>query len=271
MPWLRSLAFNILFFAWTAAIVLFGLPALAVGRPGVYFVGRLWARGTFALLAALVGIRHRILGRERLPPEPVIAAVKHQSSWDTMTCALLFAEPAYVLKRELTWIPLFGWYLLRGEMIALDRGAGAAAMRKLLRQARNAAQAGRSVLIYPEGTRTAPGSSRPYQPGVAALYEHLKLPVVPIALNSGLFWGRRSFVKRPGLITLEVLDPIAPGLERRAFLAELERRLESASLRLAREGVPEGGENETLRAVENFVESEGAQGAESPGKTWDKS
>ena len=141
MAWLRSLAFNILFYAWTAAIVLFGLPALAVGRRGVYFVGRLWARGTFALLAALVGIRHRILGRERLPPEPVIAAVKHQSSWDTMTCALLFAEPAYVLKRELTWIPLFGWYLLRAEMIALDRGAGAAAMRKLLRQARIAAPA----------------------------------------------------------------------------------------------------------------------------------
>jgi 1-acyl-sn-glycerol-3-phosphate acyltransferase len=144
-------------------------------------------------------------------------------------------------------------------------------MRKLLRQARNAAQRGRSVLIYPEGTRTAPGSSRPYQPGVAALYEHLKLPVVPIALNSGLFWGRRSFVKQPGRITLEILDPIAPGLDRRAFLVELERRLEAASLRLAGEGSSEGGENETLRAVENFVESKGAQGAESPGKTWDKS
>ena len=270
MAGLRSLAFNVLFFAWTAAIVLFGLPALVVGRKGVYAVGRLWARGTFALLAALVGIRHRILGRERLPPEPVIAAVKHQSSWDTLVCALIFAEPAYVLKRELTWIPLFGWYLIRGGMIAVDRGAGGSALRRLLRRARAVAEEGRSILIYPEGTRTAPGATRPYQPGVAALYEHLKLPVVPIALNSGLFWGRRSFLKRPGTITLEILEPIQPGLERRAFLTELERRIEAACMRLAA-WPSEGGKNETLRAVENLVELQGGQGPSSPGKSWDKS
>jgi 1-acyl-sn-glycerol-3-phosphate acyltransferase len=270
MAWLRSLAFNVLFLAWTAAVVVFGLPTLVVGRKGAYLCGRLWARGTFALLAALVSIHHRILGRERLPPEPFIAAVKHQSTWDTMVCSLLLVEPAYVFKRELAWIPLFGLYLTRGQMIAVDRGAGGTAMRRLLRQARAAAKAGRSIVIYPEGTRTAPGASRPYHPGVAALYEHLKLPVVPIALNSGLFWSRRSFLKRPGVITLEILEPIQPGMERRAFLAELERRLETASLRLAREGTFEGSENEPQSAVENFVEPKEVQGAASPGKSWDK-
>ncbi len=233
MTALRSLLFNILFFVWTAALVLFGLPALAAGWRGVNAVGRLWARGAFALLAHLLGLRHRILGRERLPAEPVIAAVKHQSTWDTMACALIFAEPAFVLKRELTWIPVFRWYPLRGEMIVVDRRAGGAALRSMVRQARKAVENGRSILIYPEGTRTAPGTSRPYLPGVAALYEQLKLPVVPIALNSGLFWGRRSFLKRPGVITLEILDPIQPGLERRAFLAELHRRIEQAAARLA--------------------------------------
>ncbi len=262
MTALRSLLFNILFFAWTAAVVLFGLPAMLFGRAGVYALGRLWARGTFCLLEHVVGLRHRILGRERLPPEPVIAAVKHQSAWDTMACALLLKEPAYVLKRELTWIPVFGWYLIRGEMIAVDRRAGGAALRRMIRKARRAAGRGRSILIYPEGTRTAPGVRRPYQPGVAGLYEHLGMPVVPVALNSGLFWGRRSFIKRPGVITLEILEPIAPGLDRRAFLHELERRLEGASARLA--GARLAGEpaavEEPLSDVDKPVESEPVQG-----------
>jgi 1-acyl-sn-glycerol-3-phosphate acyltransferase len=233
MAALRSLLFNVLFIVWTAMVVTGGAPLLPLGRRWVHVMGRFWTRTSFALLAATVGLRYRLLGLERLPPEPVIAAVKHQSSWDTLACALLFREPAYVLKRELTWIPVFGWYLLAGRMIAVDRAAGGSALRKLLRQAKAAAAEGRTILIYPEGTRTPPGMRRPYQPGVAALYEHLGLPVVPVALNSGLYWGRRSFAKRPGVITLEVLDPIAPGLGRRAFMAELERRIETASDRLA--------------------------------------
>lgn len=275
MSALRSLLFNILLFTWTVAVVLCGLPALAFGRRGAHAVGRFWARGCFALLAHVVGLRHRILGRGRLPPEPVIAAIKHQSVWDTIACVLLFAEPAIVLKRELTWIPGFGWYPKRGEMIALDRRGGGAALRSMVRQARKAAGNGRSIVIFPEGTRTAPGTSRTYQPGVAALYEQLKLPVVPIALNSGLFWGRRSFVKRPGVITLEILEPIPPGLERRAFMGELYRRIEEAATRLARDALTEGRsasvENDSLRPVENIVESEPTHGPGPPGNPEDKS
>lgn len=268
---LRSILFNLLFFAWTGAIVVFGLPALVIGRPAVYFIGRLWSRGTFALLHHLVGLQYRIVGRERLLPEPVIIAAKHQSAWDTMICSLLFAEPAYVLKRELTWIPLFGWLLLRGGMIAVDRRAGGSALRRMLRQAQKAVQQGRSILIFPEGTRTAPGTSLPYHPGVAALYEHVGLPVVPVALNSGLFWGRRSFLKRPGTITLEILNPIEPGLPRRAFLNVLRERIETASLRLASQtgSVPNSSER-GVEAVENLVESEREQAPVALSNTRDK-
>jgi 1-acyl-sn-glycerol-3-phosphate acyltransferase len=255
----RAVAFNLLFFSWTAVAVLFGLPALLFGRDGVFFMARLWARGAFWLLAVVVGLHHRVLGLERLPPAPLIVAIKHQSSWDIAAGALLFEQPAFVLKRELTWIPFFGLYLLLGGMIPIDRQAGGSALRSLLRRGRRAAEAGQSVVIFPEGTRTPPGTRRPYQPGVAGLYDHLRLPVAPVALNSGLFWGRRSFIKRPGTITIEILEPIPPGLERRVFLEELERRLETASARLAEAAAPEA-EKSSGRLVEKIVESVAAQG-----------
>jgi 1-acyl-sn-glycerol-3-phosphate acyltransferase len=162
----------------------------------------------------------------------VIFAVKHQSSWETLALAAILDRPIYVLKRELVWIPLFGLYLLGSGALAVDRGAGAKALRQLMRKAEEAAKNGRPFLIFPEGTRVAPGEHRPYQPGIAALYDKLRRPVVPVALNSGLFWGRRSFVKRPGRITVEFLDPIPAGLDRRRFMKELEARIEGASQRL---------------------------------------
>jgi 1-acyl-sn-glycerol-3-phosphate acyltransferase len=146
---------------------------------------------------------------------------------------LLLDEPAYVLKRELMSVPLFGAYLKRCGMIAVDRQGGGPALKRMLAAARAAAADGRPILIYPEGTRTAPGQRRPYHPGVAALYGDLGLPVVPVALNSGLFWGRRSFRKRSGTITIEFLAPIAPGLPRRVFMERLQGSIEEASARLA--------------------------------------
>jgi 1-acyl-sn-glycerol-3-phosphate acyltransferase len=230
----RAALFNLVYFCWTGCLAVLGLPAALFGYRAVYGVGRLWAGGTFAALKAIVGLDHRWIGA---PPGrgPVIYAVKHQSAWDTMALSALPDCPAYVLKRELTWIPFFGWLLAAAGFIAVDREAGAAALRRLVRDAERAVAAGRSLLIFPEGTRTAPGEHRPYQPGIAALYDRLKLPVVPIALNSGLFWARRSFVKRPGRITVEILPAIQPGLKRREFMAELERRIEGAAQRLAKD------------------------------------
>ena len=231
----RSLVFNFLFFGWTAVILVICAPALPFGVAAVHAVGRAWVRVTLALLLLTVGLRHRIVGLENLPEGPAIIAPKHQSTWDTLIFALPLRLPAYVLKRELLGIPLFGLYLRCAGMIPVDRAGGGAALKSMVAAAKAAKAAGRHLLIYPEGTRTAPGARRPYHPGVAALYGQLDLPVVPVALNSGLFWGRRAFMKRPGVITVEFLQPIPPGLSRREFMAELETRIETASDRLARD------------------------------------
>ena len=238
MAVLRSLLFNLGFFAWTLLIVVLGLPCLLLPYRFTYRLGAFWVRVSLALLRWLVGLNHRVVGLEHRLAGPAIYAAKHQSAWDTLVFALLLKEPAYVLKRELTLVPFFGWLLRRAGMIPVDRAGRASALRDMIGQAKQRADQGRPLLIFPEGTRTAPGEHRPYHPGVAALYGQLDLPVVPVALNSGLFWGRRQFVKRPGTITLEFLPAILPGMPRKAFMAELERRLEGASQRLA-QGTPQ--------------------------------
>jgi 1-acyl-sn-glycerol-3-phosphate acyltransferase len=232
---LRSAAFNLAYVLWTLGLGLVLLPALAAPRRVVRAIARLWARGVLALLATLAGLTHELRGLEHRPTGPAIVALKHQSAWETIVVLRLLPDAAIVYKRELHRIPVFGWFLLRMGMVPIDRGAGGKAMRTMLRRARACVAEGRPIAVMPEGTRVAPGARRPYHPGIAALYRDLGLPVVPVALNAGLFWGRRTFVKRPGVITLEFLPPIAPGLDRAAFMAELEARIETASDRLARE------------------------------------
>lgn len=233
MTALRSLLFNLLFGLWTAFIFVVSLPTLLLPRGAAWAMGRLWVRGMTILLRITVGLRHRVLGAEHRLAGPAIYAAKHQSAWDTMAFALLLDEPAYVLKRELMRVPLFGAYLRRCGMIPVDREGGASALKRLLADARNEVAGGRSILIYPEGTRTPPGERRPFHPGVAALYGDLGIPVVPVALNSGLFWGRRSFHKKSGCITLRFLPAIAPGLPRKAFMAALQGAIDDASDQLA--------------------------------------
>lgn len=232
---LRSLLFSATFLLWTAVLLLVALPILALPSGASHALGRFWARATFAMLRWIVGIRYRIAGAGNRTAGAALYACKHQSTWETMALAILLDQPTYVLKRELTRIPLFGWFLARAEMISIDRGAGAAALRQVIAGAGRAIASGRPVVIFPEGTRTPIGTRQAYQPGIAALYERLDLPVIPVAVNSGLFWPRRGLGKRSGTITLEFLPAIAPGLPRRAFLAELEQRIEGATDRLVAE------------------------------------
>lgn len=232
MTTLRSLLFNILFAGWTGIIFLVSLPTLLLPRRAVWAMGRLWVRGSLLLLRAVVGLGHRVQGGENRIAGPAIYAVKHQSAWDTLVFPTLLDMPAYVLKQELIGVPLFGAYLKRCGMIPVDRQGRASALRRMLAAARAAVAHGQPILIYPEGTRTPPGEARPYHPGVAALYGDLGVAVIPVALNSGLFWGRRRFHKKAGTITVEFLPPIPPGLARKAFMEELQRRLEGASTRL---------------------------------------
>jgi 1-acyl-sn-glycerol-3-phosphate acyltransferase len=233
---LRGLLFNALFYLWTALFCLLVLPVFPFLSPaGMRRAARFWERVTFALLRFTVGLSHEVRGREHLPPGPVIIASKHQSAWETLAFHVLVPEVAVGLKEELTRIPVFGWYLMRAGNIRIDRGAAARAIRSLVEGAKGAVASGLSVLIFPEGTRSAPGDPPDYKPGVVALYNALRLPVVPVALNSGLFWRRRSLVKHPGRIVVQFLEPIPPGLERKIFMQTLEQRIETATARLVEE------------------------------------
>ena len=230
---LRSALFNLLFFGFTVIM------AVALSAPLLFrrFDARpdaaAWARGVGWLLERVVGITTEVRGAEHIPRGPAIVASKHQSAWDTIMFHEILPEPAYILKEELRRIPLYGWLTQVTGSITVDRAGGGRALKKMVSDSRAALERGRQLVIFPEGTRGVPGVRLPYQPGVAALYAHLEAVVVPVALNSGLFWGRRSFVKRPGRVVVEFLPPIPPGLDRREMLAELERRIETASAALA--------------------------------------
>ncbi len=240
----RSHLFNGFFFAWTAVLTLGALPALPfLSATRTRAVARLWERVTLAGLRVLVGLDHEVRGREHLPAggKPALIASKHQSAWETLAFHLLVPDVAIGLKHELTRVPVLGWYLLKAGGIRIDRGGAGRALRSLVEGARAATAGGLSVLIFPEGTRQAPGAPPDYKPGVAALYAALGVPVVPVALNSGLFWGRRCALKRPGRIVVEVLEPIPRGLDRKTFMRVLEERIEAATARLLAEA-PRAGQ-----------------------------
>lgn len=237
---LRSLAFQTAFYVWTLGLGLLTLPVLLLPRPAVLGVARLWIDGTFWLLSTTVGLTYEVRGSAHRAKGPAIYAIKHQSAWDTLVLMRLFREPAIVMKGELAWMPFVGWYLVRLGMISVDRRAGAAALRRMVRTAGEYLATGRDIVVFPEGTRTAPGQRLPYRPGIAALYAALDVPVVPVALNSGLYWARREFVKRPGRIVVSMLPAIAPGLERKPFMDRLRDRIETETARLNEE--VEGGD-----------------------------
>ena len=230
--WLRSLCFNAGWYAGTTVIALAGSPILLLPRRAVRAWAAFWIGFVLWWLRLTCRLTHRVVGMENLPKGPVIIACKHQSSWETLAFTKVFPGAAIVLKRELLFIPIVGWAMARAGNLAVARGDGAQALRGLVRQAKAAIAEGRSILIFPEGTRVAVGAERPYQVGTAALYRQLGVPVVPVALNSGLFWGRRKWIKWPGTITVEVLPPIAPGLSRKAFMGTLRERIEGATTRL---------------------------------------
>lgn len=232
----RSAVFNVAFFAMTIAALLVTWPVVFSSRPEpALWVARNWARTVFAMLRAIAGVRWEVRGDVSRLQGPILIACNHQSAWDTIVFLWLCRRATYAMKKELMAIPLFGWMAKAQGHIPVDRKAGAAAFRRLQRQARAALASGRQIVLFPEGTRAAPDVRRPYQPGIAGLYAALGVPVVPVALNSGLFWGRRSFIKRPGTIVLEILPDIPAGMEREAFLSELELRISSTADRLIAE------------------------------------
>ena len=205
-------------------------------RRAIIEMAKLWGRTSLWLLRVVCGTKVEFRGLENLPHGPLIVAAKHQSTWETFALLTLFDHPIFIVKRELMWIPLFGWFMWKGGMISVDRGSGSQALSDMTVRAREVIRGGRQLFIFPEGTRRAAGAEPRYKFGVAHLYDVIGVPCVPVALNSGLFWRRRSFLRLPGTIVVEFLDPIPPGLDKETFFARLQNDIEAATARLLAEG-----------------------------------
>lgn len=238
---LRSLLFNVLFVLANIAWFVLALPLLALPRAKVIrYVSKPWCRTLLWLHRVVCGVTVEVRGREKIPPSGLLVACKHASAWETLGLFIEFEEGAYILKRELLAIPLFGLYLTRAGQIAINRGNSGEARAKLAADARAAIAEGRQVLIFPEGTRRAVDAPPAYRQGIGYLYELSGATCVPVAHNAGLFWPRRSFMKYPGHLVLEILDPIPPGLAREAFMARLQDTIETATNRLVAEARARG-------------------------------
>jgi len=235
MTFVRSLAFNILFMTSLVGLALVCLPAAALSRRSARHVTLAFARWLLWLARHLIGLKVDVRGRRHISAEPAIYAAKHQSALETFLLPLVLPQADFVVKRELLLVPFVGWFIAALGTVPVDRAGGGKALKGMLRRARASVAEGRSIVIFPEGTRTEPGTARPYHPGVAALYGDLGLPVVPIALNTGFYWRRRGFLKHAGTAVIAFMEPILPGLDRRGFMAELRGRIEDASAQLASE------------------------------------
>ena len=239
MIFARSLLFNVLFYLNLAVLLIVAIPTLVLPRQATLAMARLWGRNTLWLLRTICRIDVAWIGLDKIPPGGILIAAKHQLTWETFALIVVLPDPAFVIKRELMWVPLFGWYARHTGMIPVDRSAGKAALAEMMKHARIALSEGRQIVIFPEGTRRAAGAEPKYKIGVAHLYAEAGVPCVPIALNSGLFWPRRRLLRPPGTVRVEILDPIPPGLDRTVFFAKLRHDIETATARLVAEGARE--------------------------------
>jgi 1-acyl-sn-glycerol-3-phosphate acyltransferase len=244
----RSLAFNLLFYVNLLVQSIAALPTLVMPRAAILAVAKFWARTNLWLLRAICGIEVEFGGLQKIPPGRLLVAAKHQSLWETFALVHIMSDPAYIMKRELMWLPFFGWYTWKAGMIPIDRGKRSQALAAMNARAHRELARNRQIIIFPEGTRRPPGAEPRYKWGVVHLYAEMGVPCLPIALNSGLFWPRRSFRRFPGTIRVEMLDPIPPGLDKETFFARLQRDLESATARLVAEGERELVHNGVRRA-----------------------
>ncbi|HET7714063.1 MAG TPA: lysophospholipid acyltransferase family protein, partial [Bauldia sp.] len=219
MTWLRSALFTGAFFLTTAVMAIVGSPLLLFASETLTMgYARLWSRVALLLLRTLAGVRVEIRGTANIPRGAALVAAKHQSAFETFALFPILVAPTMIMKAELRRIPLFGRFSELAGMIEVDRSKGGTALRDMIQRCRQEVAKGRQIVIFPEGTRRPPGAEPAYQPGIALLYKSLDVPTVPVALNSGLYWPRRSFVKHPGTIVIEFLPPVEAGLDSRTFL-----------------------------------------------------
>ena len=225
MTFMRSLLFNIVAFGWSFFLLIAYIPLVIASRATMLSAIRFWTRSIFWLQRRILSLDFEFRGLKNLPEGPFIIAAAHQSAWDTICFYAVLHDPAFVLKKELYSIPMFGPYARKLGMIAIDRLAGASEARRMIRSVSSALDAGRPVVIFPGGTRSAPDEIVELKAGISALYRRCGVPVVPLSLNSGWFWGRRSFVKKPGKILAEFHLPVSPGLDAGTFDELLSSRI----------------------------------------------
>jgi 1-acyl-sn-glycerol-3-phosphate acyltransferase len=229
---LRSTLFNVLFYLNVVVLMILGLPLLLGSHRAVLWLERVWARSSLWLLEAICGTRVEFRGLENIPHGGVLIAAKHQSFLETFALTLHVRDFSYVLKRELMWIPFFGWYLARGGQTGIDRGNARVALLQSVNVARAIFAEGRALFIFPEGTRRPVDAPPAYKNGVGFIYEKTGVSCLPVALNTGLFWPRRRFLRLPGHCVIEFLPAIAPGLDRNELLATLQARVETRTAAL---------------------------------------
>ena len=229
---LRSLVFNILFYLNFLFWMVIALPTFLMPRAAMLRVADSWARSNIFLMRVVCNIKVEFRGVEKIPKGPLLVASKHQSMWETISLLRFFEAPFFALKRELKFIPIFGLFLIKTKMIAIDRSAGGRALIAMARRARDEVLQGRQFVIFPEGTRRPVGAPPQYKSGVGLIYTDCGVPCLPVALNSGLFWPRRTFMRYPGTLVVEFLDPLPPGLPRDEFLTRMRSVIEDATNRI---------------------------------------
>jgi 1-acyl-sn-glycerol-3-phosphate acyltransferase len=246
---LRSAIFNVLFYLNILVQIIPAFAAMFLWRTAMLDVARFWTRTNLWLLRVICDIKVEFRAAEKIPAGPLLVACKHQSMWETFALLMILPDPAYIMKRELMWIPFFGWYTWKAGMIGINRSRGTHALAQMTERARAELARRRQIVIFPEGTRRPAGAPPRYKHGVAHLYTSLDARCLPIALNSGLFWPRRSWLRYPGTIRVEALDAIPPGVGKDAFLAKLQDEIEAATARLIAQGERELAESGVKRRV----------------------
>ncbi|MBR0691710.1 1-acyl-sn-glycerol-3-phosphate acyltransferase [Bradyrhizobium lablabi] len=229
---LRSLVFNLLFYLVLVVLCIIAIPTLVLPRGALMALAASWANISLFLMRVVCNIRVEFRGAEKIPKGALVVASKHQSMWETFALLRFFDHPLFILKRELMMIPVFGQFLKKAGMISVERGGGPRSLVKTLKQAGAEVRRGRQLVIFPEGTRRPPGAPPNYKAGVAQIYVETAVPCLPVALNSGLFWPRRTFMRYPGTLVVEFLDPLPPGLPRDEFLHRLRDQIETATGRI---------------------------------------
>ena len=233
----RSLIFNVIFYVSIVGLMIIGAPMMVGGRIGVFIMARIWASTSIWLLATICKLRVEYRGLHHIPTGGYIIAAKHQSFLETFALLKYTPDFAIIMKKELTYIPIFGIYLIVGNQITINRTRGRSALYQIVRQASEVLRAGRQVYIYPEGTRRPPGAAPEYKSGVALLYKSTRAPCVPVAVNTGLYWSRRGFTRHPGVAIIEYLPALPPGMDNPKFLQTLQTAIETTCARLNEEAI----------------------------------